>query len=102
MNMITPVRMIQKILNSMVTKGFGRIINITSVSVKMLIQELDLSSGARAGLSSFSARVSRSLAHKGVTINYLLPGNFLTERSIEGFKVNAEKNGVPEGKFHTV
>ena len=99
MNMITPIRMIQKTLDSMVAKGFGRIINITSVSVKMPIQGLDLSSGARAGLSSFLAGVSRSVAHRGVTINQLLPGYFLTGRLKEGFRVNAEKNGVPEDEI---
>ncbi len=69
---VTPLRMIQKPLDSMVAKGFERIITITSVSVKMSIQGLDLSSGARASLSSFLARAGgglRSVAHKGVHIN---------------------------------
>jgi|TARA_E500000178_G_scaffold336103_1_gene373712 3-oxoacyl-[acyl-carrier protein] reductase len=99
MNMITPKRMIQKTLDSMIAKGFGRIINIASVSVKMPIQGLDLSSGARVGLSSFLSEVSRSPAYKGITTNQLLPGSFLTEKLEEEFTVNAEKNAAPEDEI---
>ncbi len=64
----------------MVERRFGRIVNITSGSVKMPMAGLDLSSGARAGLTGFVAGVARSVAHANVTINNLLPGLFDTDR----------------------
>jgi len=80
MNMVTPIELIQRVIDSMISRGFGRIVNITSLSVKMPITGLDLSSGARAGLTAFMAGVSRSVADKNVTINNLLPGSFDTAR----------------------
>src|SRR5580698_9448309 len=61
MNMVTPIELIQKVIGSMAARGFGRIINITSVSVKMPLAGLDLSSGARAGLTAFLAGVARTV-----------------------------------------
>ena len=58
----------------------GRIVNITSGSVKMPLSGLNLSSGARAGLTAFLAGVARSVAAQNVTINFLLPGAFETDR----------------------
>lgn len=79
-NMVSPIAMIQLVTDGMVERGFGRIINITSSSVLMSIEKLDLSSGARAGLTGFLAGVSRQLARSNVTINNLLPGSFDTDR----------------------
>ena len=79
-NMVSPIAMIQLVTEGMVERGFGRIINITSSSVLMSIEKLDLSSGARAGLTGFLAGVSRQLARSNVTINNLLPGSFDTDR----------------------
>src|SRR5271156_495931 len=66
MNMVTPIELIQKVIGSMAAKGFGRIVNITSISVKMPMAGLDLSSAARAGLTAFLAGVARKVAHKNV------------------------------------
>ena len=79
-NMITPIDMIQGVIDGMVARKFGRIINITSGSVKMPLPQLDLSSGARAGLTAFVAGVARQVAMHNVTINGVLPGAFLTDR----------------------
>jgi 3-oxoacyl-[acyl-carrier protein] reductase len=79
-NMIAPIALIQAVVDSMVARRFGRIVNITSGSVKMPIAGLDLSSGARAGLTGFIAGVARSVVHANVTINNLLPGMFDTDR----------------------
>ncbi len=79
-NMVVAVELIQKAIEPMVAKKFGRIVNITSGSVKMPIAGLDLSSGARAGLTAFLAGVARSVAASNVTINFLLPGAFATDR----------------------
>lgn len=93
MNMVTPIELIQKVIDSMSAKGFGRIVNITSMSVKMPIAGLDLSSGARAGLTAFVAGVARTCADKNVTINNLLPGYFDTERLRESFVGTAKLTG---------
>ena len=79
-NMIVAVELIQKAIDPMIAKKFGRIVNITSGSVKMPLGGLDLSSGARAGLTAFLAGVARSVAGSNVTINFLLPGVFETDR----------------------
>lgn len=93
MNMLTPIELIQRVIDGMAGRGFGRIVNITSISVKMPVSGLDLSSGARAGLTAFLAGVARDYAARGVTINQLLPGYFLTERLQEGFNSQASKTG---------
>jgi 3-oxoacyl-[acyl-carrier protein] reductase len=94
-NMATPIELVQKVVDGMVERGFGRIVNITSASVKMPLSGLDLSSGARAGLTGFLAGVARSVAHANVTINFLLPGAFDTRRLRSGQLVKAQQLGVP-------
>ncbi len=96
MNMVTPIELIQKAIDGMVKRGFGRIVNITSISVKMPVSGLDLSSGARAGLTSFLAGVARDVAHANVTINNLLPGYFNTDRFRAGVSAWAKNQGVDE------
>lgn len=79
-NMITPIVLIQAVIDGMAQRRFGRIINITSGSVKAPIPNLDLSSGARAGLTAFIAGIARQVAKDNVTINNILPGAFWTDR----------------------
>src|SRR5271163_1752473 len=93
MNMVTPIELIQKVIQSMTARGFGRIVNITSVSVKMPLAGLDLSSGARAGLTAF---VAGTVADKNVTINNLLPGSFDTARLRSNLSSAAKRNQVSE------
>ncbi|WP_420136373.1 SDR family oxidoreductase [Sphingomonas sp.] len=79
-NMITPILLAQAVIPGMIERRFGRIVNITSGSVKMPLAGLDLSSGARLGLTGFLAGVARQIAYANVTINGLLPGAFDTAR----------------------
>lgn len=79
-NMITPIAMIQRVIDGMTARGWGRIVCITSGSIKAPLPGLDLSSGARIGLHGFLAGVARQVARSGVTINFLLPGLFDTRR----------------------
>jgi 3-oxoacyl-[acyl-carrier protein] reductase len=79
-NMIVAIELTQRAIDPMVRRRFGRIVNITSGTVKMPLAGLDLSSGARAGLTAFLAGVARSVAASNVTINFLLPGAFDTDR----------------------
>ena len=92
-NMIVAVELIQKVIDPMSQRKFGRIVNITSSSVKMPLAGLDLSSGARAGLTAFLAGVSRTVAGNNVTINNILPGAFDTDRLRGGLSKTAEQKG---------
>lgn len=92
-NFVTPIELIQAVAPGMKDRGFGRIVNITSLSVKMPIEGLDLSSGARAGLTAFLAGVCRQLAPHGITINNLLPGKMDTDRLKGGFERTAKQSG---------
>jgi 3-oxoacyl-[acyl-carrier protein] reductase len=94
-NMVVAVELTQKVIDPMVKRKFGRIVNITSGSVKMPLVGLDLSSGARAGLTAFMAGVARSVAGANVTINFLLPGAFDTDRLRSNIEANAKKQGIP-------
>ncbi len=97
-NMVVAIELIQKVLDPMAQRGFGRVVNITSSSVKAPIAGLDLSSGARAGLTAFLAGVARTVAAKNVTINNILPGSFDTDRLRSNFKATAKRLGVSEEK----
>jgi 3-oxoacyl-[acyl-carrier protein] reductase len=98
MNMVTPIELIQKVIDHMIEQRFGRIVNITSMSVKMPVPGLDLSSGARAGLTAFLAGVARTVAGNNITINNILPGYFDTDRLRGGVAAWAKANKVPEDK----
>lgn len=93
MNMLTPISLIQRVLDPMAQKGFGRIVNITSMTVKMPVAGLDLSSGARAGLTAFLAGIARTVADKNVTINNILPGYFATDRLEGVFNAGMARTG---------
>ena len=95
-NMVTPIELIQRVIDPMCERGFGRIINITSASVKMPIVGLDLSSGARAGLTAFLAGVCRTVADKNVTVNVILPGMFDTDRLRGSVKGVARLKSISE------
>jgi 3-oxoacyl-[acyl-carrier protein] reductase len=92
-NMIVAIELIQKVIDPMTQRQFGRIVNITSSAVKAPLAGLDLSSGARAGLTAFLAGVARTVADKNVTINNLLPGPFDTDRLRSNIEANAKKAG---------
>ncbi|MEE9313742.1 MAG: SDR family oxidoreductase [Rhizobiaceae bacterium] len=98
-NMVTPIELIQAVAEGMAERGFGRIVNITSMSVLMPIKGLDLSSGARAGLTAFLAGVRPLYAGQNVTINNLLPGKMDTKRLRGGFPGGAKANGISEEAF---
>jgi len=80
-NMLTPIALMTALMPAMITKGWGRVVNITSQSVKAPIAQLGLSNAARAGLTGFVGGTSRQVAPFGVTINNLLPGIHDTDRA---------------------
>ena len=93
-NMVVAIELTQKVIDSMSARKFGRIVNITSGSVKMPLAGLDLSSGARAGLTAFLAGIARAVAASNVTINFLLPGTFDTERLHSNIVANAKNRAI--------
>jgi 3-oxoacyl-[acyl-carrier protein] reductase len=93
-NMVIAIELTQKVIDAMVARKFGRIVNITSGSVKMPLAGLDLSSGARAGPTAFFAGVARSVAASNVTINFLLPGTFETARLRSNIEANARTKNI--------
>jgi 3-oxoacyl-[acyl-carrier protein] reductase len=93
-NMVVAIELTQKAIGSMTAKKFGRIVNITSGTVKLPQASLDLSSAARGGLTIFLAGVARQVAANNVTINNLLPGAFETDRLKSVLNAAAERRGI--------
>jgi len=114
-NMLTPILLMRAVVDGMVARKFGRIVNITSGAVKAPIPELGLSNGARTGLTGFVAGLSRKTVRHNVTINALLPGPFETDRLRSNLAFNAKNAGKtveelrkirseanPAGRFGTI
>jgi 3-oxoacyl-[acyl-carrier protein] reductase len=113
-NMVAPIMLMKAFVDGMASRGFGRVVNITSSSVKAPIAILGLSNGARAGLTGFVAGLAREIAATGVTVNNLLPGNFETDRLRANWAKEAAAKGIsveeqrkkalasqPSGRFGT-
>ena len=113
-NMLAPIAMIKALVPGMMDRGWGRVINITSQSVRAPIGVLGLSNAARTGLTGYTAGTSRQVAGKGVTINNLLPGIHATDRAdaLDGAVVRAKNisledarieraAGIPAGRYGT-
>jgi 3-oxoacyl-[acyl-carrier protein] reductase len=114
-NMITPILLTRAVVDGMIARKFGRIVNITSGAVKAPIPELGLSNGARTGLTGFVAGLARKTVRSNVTINSLLPGPFETDRLRANLVFNAKNTGKtveelrkirseanPAGRFGTI
>ncbi|SEQ26350.1 3-oxoacyl-[acyl-carrier protein] reductase [Loktanella sp. DSM 29012] len=99
-NMLAPIALIKALLPGMIDRGWGRIVNITSGSVKAPIPQLGLSNAARAGLTGYVAGTSRQVAPHGVTMNNLLPGIHATDRadSLDAGVSKAEGISIAEAK----
>ena len=82
-NMLAPIALMKAVLPAMMARGWGRVVNITSQSVKAPIPALGLSNAARTGLTGYVAGTARQVAGSGVTINNLLPGIHATDRAVQ-------------------
>ncbi len=113
-NMLAPIAMIKGLVPAMMERGWGRVVNITSQSVRAPIGVLGLSNSARTGLTGYVAGTSRQVAGKGVNINNLLPGIHATDRAdaLDGGVVKAKgitleearverAAGIPAGRYGT-
>ena len=93
-NMLAPIALMKAVLPIMIERGWGRIVNITSQSVKAPIPQLGLSNAARSGLTGYVAGTSRQVAPHGVCINNLLPGIHATNRAVSLDGAAAEQQGI--------
>ncbi|OIQ33596.1 MAG: short-chain dehydrogenase [Alphaproteobacteria bacterium MedPE-SWcel] len=100
-NMLTPIALMKALMPAMIARGWGRVVNITSQSVKAPIAVLGLSNSARAGLTGYVAGTSRQVAGKGVTINNLLPGIHATDRADSLDSGVAEARGITLAEART-
>jgi 3-oxoacyl-[acyl-carrier protein] reductase len=98
-NMLAPIALIQATVYGMMDRGFGRIVNITSSSVKSPIANLELSNGARAGLTGAIAVLARRAVRRNVTINNVLPGWHDTDRIRGTMAARAERAGVSYDRY---
>jgi 3-oxoacyl-[acyl-carrier protein] reductase len=80
--MLAPIALMKALMPGMIERGWGRVVNITSGSVKAPIAQLGLSNSARAGLTGYVAGTSRQVAQYGVTVNNMLPGIHATDRAV--------------------
>jgi 3-oxoacyl-[acyl-carrier protein] reductase len=114
-NMLTPIELMRATIDAMIARRFGRVVNITSSAVKMPIDILGLSNGARTGLTGFVAGLSRKTVKHNVTINNLLPGAMETDRLRANFEAVAKNRKIsieearaerlttiPAGRFGTI
>lgn len=82
-NFINPIEMIRRTIDGMIERGFGRVVNITSMTVRVPVIDLDLSTATRLALTGYVAGVARKVVRSNVTINNLLPGTIATERVMQ-------------------
>lgn len=93
-NMLAPIAMIKELVPAMMERGWGRVVNITSQSVKSPIPVLGLSNAARAGLTGYVGGTARQIAPSGVTMNNLLPGIHATDRAVSLDTGVSQQQGV--------
>jgi 3-oxoacyl-[acyl-carrier protein] reductase len=93
-NMLTPIALMTELMPKMIERGWGRVVNITSQSVKAPIPQLGLSNAARTGLTGYVAGTARQVAQHGVIVNNLLPGIHATDRADALDGGVAEREGI--------
>ena len=89
------VELTRAVLPGMRERRWGRILHVTSLTVKQPIDGLMLSTSIRAAVTGFSRTLANEVAAHGVTINTILPGYMNTERVVELNQINATREGVP-------
>ncbi len=100
LNLMSAVHLIHGVTPAMKTKGWGRIIAVTSISVKQPIGNLLLSNMARAGLTGFLKTIATELAPLGITVNALLPGTHQTARIDQMVQHRAGREGKPPEEIY--
>lgn len=93
LNALSAIRLARLVLPHMRRRRWGRIINITSVSVKQPIEGLVLSNAVRAGLTGWAKTLANEVAPDGITVNNVAPGYTLTERQAELAEARSQQTG---------
>lgn len=103
-NMLTPIFLVRATIDKMIERRFGRIVNITSASVKSpgSTPSLGVSVGVRAGLTGFMGVLARQVAHHNVTINGALPGRIETDRLRSIVAFEAQQAGRPVSEIDAI
>ena len=94
LTLMSAVRMTRAVLPVMTKNGWGRVVNLASISVKQPIPTLILSNSLRAAVVGMAKTLSSQVAEKGVTINTIATGSFDTKRLRSLFKNQARKTGL--------
>ncbi|GMV07874.1 MAG: short-chain dehydrogenase [Gemmatimonadota bacterium] len=92
--LLSVVNLTRAVLPEMKARGWGRIVNVTSITVKQPVGGLVLSNTVRAGVTGFAKTISNEVAPHGVTVNNVLPGYTRTERLVELAEVVAQRLGT--------
>ena len=100
-NMLSAIALMQALVPGMMERGWGRVVNITSGSVRSPIPVLGLSNTARAGLTGFVAGMARQVAEHGVCVNNLLPGTHDTDRIVQLDGAAAKAQGISPEEART-
>jgi 3-oxoacyl-[acyl-carrier protein] reductase len=99
LTLFSAIELARQVLPGMKQRGWGRILNITSIAVKQPVENLMLSNSLRAGLTGFARTLANEVAAAGITVNNILPGYTRTERLEELANMMAEKQGISSEEF---
>lgn len=98
--MLSPIEMMKATLEPMIEQKFGRIINITTMGMRVPNNIHQLCNAARGGLTAFVSTIANEHSQHNVTINNVLPGPFATDRMKVTSAFLAKKTGRPvEGEY---
>lgn len=100
LTLLSAIELARQVLPGMKQRRWGRILNITSISVKQPVENLMLSNSLRAGLTGFARTLANEVAADGITVNNILPGYTRTERLEDLAIMMAEKQGISTSEFH--
>ena len=99
LTLLSAIELARQVLPGMKQRRWGRILNITSISVKQPVENLMLSNSLRAGLTGFARTLANEVAADGITVNNILPGYTRTERLEDLATMMAEKQGISASEF---
>ena len=98
-HLINNQNLVKALAPGMKKEGFGRIINVISVSVKTPIQGLGVSNTIRGAVASWGKTLANELGPFGITVNNILPGFTSTARLDELFQKRAEEAGITHEEY---